>query len=105
MASRKRILPILDLINLALARIFGQNYETSMIELNTGEHEIEFITSGQPARVWISLDTNDEEDCSCFLPVCHGNVDKAGFQIIEGGFILHADISSTSRKVTWFVSF
>lgn len=100
MARRKRSrISIPKVIGATLARIFGQNYENDSLELNNGRHEIEIELGKKPGRVWVSL--YDEQGD---LPVCGGNVDKVGTVDTDNGFILHADIHSTSRKVRWFAS-
>lgn len=92
---------ITEVIGTALANIFGKTYETDSILLGNGVHEIEIETDGMVSRVWVSFD--NEEDYAQ-LPICHGNIDKVGVMRTEEGFILFADIASTSRRVRWFSS-
>lgn len=98
----KNLIP--KIIGAALALIFGQKYENDTLELSNGIHEIEIeIGEGDecetPNRVWVSFD-----DESGDLPVCGGNVDKVGVVKTHKGFILYADIKSTSRVIRWFAS-
>lgn len=102
MARRKRNRrPIPKIIGTALSKIFGQKYDNDTLELNNGRHEIEIeLDRGRPGRVWVSFNDGNGE-----LPVCGGNVDKIGVVDTETGFILHAEIHSTTRTVRWFASF
>lgn len=72
-------------------------YHVGCIELNHGSHAIEIDTCHRPRCVWLTV---IERGC---LPVCHGNLDKVGVQIMPNGFILHADIQSNKAKVKWLV--
>lgn len=54
------------------------------------------LPENKPIRVWVSLEQSGE------LPVCGGNVDKAGTEITNDGFVLHLNISSTERLVKWY---
>ena len=99
MASRHRSRPLAQVILEGVARIFGLKHEEHTIELNHGQHEIEIETSQTPARVWINFGEGHHD-----LPVCMGSVDTCGVQIVEKGFILYANIASTSRHIRWFAS-
>lgn len=96
---------VIDILTLALARIFGQSYQTNTIELDTGRHEIAVSTKEEPLRIWFTFGSEDDDEEDVVLPVCQGNVDKVGYTMAECGFILYADIHSTRRKVRWFASF
>jgi len=94
--------PIPKVIGAALALIFGQQYDNDTLELNNGRHEIEIDLEESPGRVWVSF--NDGLHDEGELPVCGGNVDTIGVVKTASGFILHANIHSTSRTVRWFAS-
>jgi hypothetical protein len=109
----KNLIP--RLIGDALTMIFGQEYENDIIALSNGKHEIEIevdqccrrrhecddedTDEKIPGRIWVSFD--DEVGN---MPVCGGNVDTIGVVKTERGFILYANIHSTSRVVRWFAS-
>lgn len=87
-----------DLLLQGVGRIFGYRYQEQTIELNHGQHEIQIDTDFTPDRVWFSIDDSGN------LPVCLGNVDKVGCCVIDEGFVLYADVASTSCKIRWFAS-
>lgn len=102
MAIRKRINKIIPkIIGAALARIFGQDYESDTLVLGTGFHEIEIPLEHDQRidRVWVSFDNELGE-----MQVCGGNVDTVGIVEKDNAFVLYADINSTSRTIRWFVS-
>lgn len=102
MAFRKRINKLIPkIIGAALARIFGQNYESDTIILGTGFHEIEIPLQNDKKidRVWVSFNNEIGE-----MQVCGGNVDTLGVVEKIDAFVLYADINSTSRTIRWFVS-
>lgn len=94
--------PIPKIIGAALTLIFGQKYDNDTLELNNGRHEIEIDLESTPGRVWVSF--NDDDNDIGELPVCGGNVDTVGVMKTENGFIIHANIHSTSRTLRWFAS-
>lgn len=90
--------PITKVLGAALAAIFGKRYEHGSIVLSHGKHEVEIETKDVPDRVWISFERSGE------VPVCHGDVDKIGVHAHDDGFLIYADIHSTSCNLRWFTS-
>jgi len=66
------------------------------VTVDTGNQEITVNLPGKPLRVWFSLGDD------CCPPVCQGNVDKAGATLLDNGFVIYAEITSTMRIIKWF---
>ena len=66
------------------------------IVLGFGQHEIKIEMDGTPCRVTLSL----REPCHS-RPVCHGDVNKIGFTIMDNGFVLYADIKTNTCCIEW----
>ena len=71
------------------------NRKCGSLKLSNGQHEVEIVLRREPHQVWFTFE--DEQQ----LPVCMGDVDKLGVTITPTGFILYADIESTSRVIKW----
>lgn len=87
---------LLDLLVRILAWFCGIRYRKNRTLLHHGTHEIALDLGETPKRVWVALDEDH------LVPTCVGNVDYVSTQIVDGGFVLYANINSAHRHLYWF---
>lgn len=66
------------------------------ITLNQGQHEVLINTHKKFDRVFISV-----KNAGC--QVCVGDIDYVGYSETENGFVLYADIKSTTAEVAYIL--
>ena len=103
----------------ALSQFFGfsnAKNEHGKVTLGHGVQEVQIATSSTPKAVWITFGTGsghwgDHQDKPhdkdhgwhwVGTPVCIGGIDMAGIQILDKGFVIHADVKSVSATLRWF---
>ena len=64
--------------------------------LGYGSHEVEISIPGTPCKV--CFDIEDPMDGCC---VCHGDVNRIGITLGNGGFVIHADIKTNTCLIDW----
>jgi hypothetical protein len=79
--------------------VIVNSFQEGSIFLNAGNHAIEIKTKHKPEEVWVSI-----RDAG-FMQVCQGDLDKVGYTVSDGGFILYADVVSDSVIIDWNVLF
>ena len=84
-----------------LARLFGfgaESVQSGRLDLGHGRQEIKITLHSTPWAVWTSFKNTAN------VPVCVGDVDMLGVQIVHNGFVIYADIKSVSRHIRWFAN-
>jgi hypothetical protein len=74
--------------------------DSGLVALAAGTYEIKITTYCTPACVFTSV----WEPPHC-ISVCGGNVNYVGTRIVDDGFILYANISSSACMVEWETSY
>jgi hypothetical protein len=70
--------------------------DTGSIIVANGTQEIEIKTTCEPNEVWLRIVPGD-------VPVCNGNIDLVGYQLLAKGFVLYAIIQSASAEIFYAV--
>jgi len=78
-----------------LVQFFGIRFIEAELVVGSGNQEITVALPGKPLRVWISFDQNST------IPVCQGNIDKAGLTLLNDSFVLYTEIYSEMRSINW----
>lgn len=81
------------------AYLYALFTDIGRVELNHGSHALEIKTCRKPRKVWVEISDCDK------VPVCQGNVNKAGVHLLPHGFILYTDIQSNKAKVKWSIEY
>lgn len=72
-------------------------YEAGSFYVCYGCHEIKVDTKDTPVKVWVVPNTPH----SC-IPVCCGDTNMVGVEIVDHGFIIRADIKTDKCELEWF---
>ena len=78
---------------------FFSSFREGVITLPNGESEVLVMTDRDPKEVWLRVQETGN------LAVCAAGVDKFGYEIIPGGFVIFADVQSENVILDWFVWF
>ena len=71
--------------------------ESGSFVIAYGNNQVKIDTKDTPTKVWLRPATPN----NC-LPVCGGEVNMVGVEIVNNGFIIYADIKTDKCVVDWF---
>lgn len=70
--------------------------DAGSIVVASGVQQIVIKTTCEPNEVWLKVVSED-------MPVCGGDIDMVGYQLLPDGFVLYAVIQSNTAEVFYAV--
>lgn len=77
--------------------LFG-NSATGKLTISSTISQMEIKTGWTPKHVFVSLDNN------CGMEACGSHQDWFDVKIVNMGFIIHCNVKSSFRKITWIAT-